>query len=149
MLVDVVKSYKFVPPITDAGWYGTAHGPVDIAPKIKKRTNAVDFEKDTLDSILTKHDALGDLWCLLPSGARLILHEIGPTIDIERRHQGPGFYFVKEHEYLCFRAACGGTGVVFNSTLGGGKKGNGHLDLGRSLLPNHSRIVQSAETSES
>ena len=141
MLVDVLKSRKYLPPLQDAGWYAkSGNNPIDHAPKITKHDRFVDFETDTWADIAAKQNALGDLWCTLPDGSRLILHEIW---DFERTYHsglGTGFFNLIDIADPVFRAACGRVAKVVESTYEGGKKGHGNAKLLRMLrkLPGYS-----------
>ncbi|CAN9137145.1 unnamed protein product [Alternaria alternata] len=133
MLVDVLKQRKFVPPREDVGWYAHSNGPIDHAPKITKQDRYVDFEKHTAADVIAKWNALGDLWCLLPTGERLILHDVlDPMLpdDDEYVTMKPGLFVDSDLEgFLWFRGACGKMGNVLSSTLEGGKKGQGNAKL--------------------
>ncbi|RAR04564.1 methionyl-trna formyltransferase [Stemphylium lycopersici] len=119
MLVDVLKSRRFVPPLQDAGWYAKSNNPIDHAPKITKRDSFIDFEKDTLEDIFAKQNALGDPWCILPDGSRLILHEVYDFGMTYSSGLGPGFFNLQDVTAPVFRAACGRVGTVVESTYEG------------------------------
>ncbi|KAL1797241.1 hypothetical protein ACET3X_003847 [Alternaria dauci] len=133
MLVDVLKQCKFVPPHEDVGWYAQSNGPIDHAPKITKQDRCVDFEKHAVADVIAKWNALGDLWCLLPTGERLILHDVlDPVLPDYNDYitMKPGLFVDSEVKgLLWFRGACGRMGVVLSSTLEGGKKGQGNAKL--------------------
>jgi methionyl-tRNA formyltransferase len=148
MLVHVLKTQSFVPPLTDAGWYGSSDGPVQHAPKISKQDGFVDFSAHSVDLILSKQDALGETWCMLPSGDRLLLHEVTRSHDSERLGQEPGIYTIKGQKYPYFQAACGNTGVIFNSTVAGRKTGSGHADLIHRVPLPQSHVIGSGLTSK-
>lgn len=76
MLVDVLRSKAFVPPLLDAGWYGRTSGPVEHAPKLNKDHQRVDFQRDGVEDILKIARVLGPPYCILPNGSRLRLDEV-------------------------------------------------------------------------
>jgi methionyl-tRNA formyltransferase len=148
MLVHVLKERRFVPPHEDVGWYTHSDGPIDHAPKITKQDRFVDFRKHSLADVIAKHNALGDLWCLLPTGDRLIIHEIAHGIphSFQSLETEPGLFVGAETRAMLpyrvkgplrpivqFKGACGGIGYVHESTLQGHKTGSGNAKL-RSLF---------------
>jgi methionyl-tRNA formyltransferase len=133
MLVRVLESRSFVPPLKDAGWYAQSGCPTDHAPKITKADRFVDFETNTLADVFAKRQALGDLWCLLPNGHRLILHDVidaGMTDSSDRKS---GFFIGPDVKQPLMRLACGGIGILAKSTYEGNKQGHGNLKLARIL----------------
>jgi methionyl-tRNA formyltransferase len=148
MLVDVLQTQGFVPPLANVGWYGSSHGPVQHAPKISKQDSFVDFSAHSVDVILSKQDALGETWCMLPSGDRLLLHEVARSRDGERLGQEPGIYTIEGQKYPYFRAACGNTGAIFSSTVAGRKTGNGHVDLIHKVSLPRSHVIGSGLTAK-
>jgi methionyl-tRNA formyltransferase len=132
MLVDVLKQRRFVLPHEDVGWYAHSNGSIDHAPKITKQDRHVDFEKHTVADVIAKWNALGDLWCLLPTGERLILHDVsGPTPNNdEYATLKPGLFVDSEKKAaLWFKGACGEIGCTLQSTLEGNKKRQGNAKL--------------------
>ncbi|KAH6875296.1 methionyl-tRNA formyltransferase [Alternaria rosae] len=132
MLVHVLKEQRFVPPHEDVGWYAHSDGPIDHAPKITKQDRFVDFRKHTLADVIAKRNALGDLWCLLPTGDRLIIHDIIPHNPDESQlsTMEPGLFVDSQTKnVLIFKGACGEAGHVLQSTLQGHKKGQGNAKL--------------------
>ncbi|KAI4960066.1 hypothetical protein J4E86_001685 [Alternaria arbusti] len=132
MLVDVLKERRFVSPHEDVGWYAHSDGPIDHAPKITKQDRFVDFRKDSLADVIAKHNALGDLWCLLPTGDRLIIHDIIPhnADESQLSTMEPGLFVDSQtRNVLMFKGACGEAGHVLQSTLQGHKKGSGNAKL--------------------
>ncbi|KAF2872606.1 methionyl-tRNA formyltransferase [Massariosphaeria phaeospora] len=79
MLVDVLGSRAFEPPIVDQGWYANSGGPVEHAGKITTEHRYVDFAVASAKDILRRQRVLGELWCKLPNGQRLNLHSLEPT----------------------------------------------------------------------
>ncbi|KAI4658883.1 uncharacterized protein J4E79_006643 [Alternaria viburni] len=125
MLVHVLKERRFVPPHEDVGWYAHSEGPIDHAPKITKQDRFVDFRKHTLADVIAKRNALGDLWCLLPTGDRLIIHDIIPhnADESQLSTMEPGLFVDSQTKnVLMFKGACGEAGHVLQSTLQGHKK---------------------------
>ncbi|KAF3034232.1 Methionyl-tRNA formyltransferase [Didymella heteroderae] len=121
MLVDVLKEGRFIEPREAAGWYA---GRTDYAPKITKQDAFVDFDTMELGRILAVNRALGDVWCRLPNGERLVVHEVA---DAGRRSgDGPTGLSAGLGGTLLFRAKCGGEGVITSSTYPGGRKGHGN-----------------------
>jgi methionyl-tRNA formyltransferase len=144
MLVDVLKQRRFVPPHEDVGWYARSHGPIDHAPKVSKQDRYVDFEKHTLADVIAKRNALGDLWCLLPTGDRLIIHSIMLHNPGEHPLSAlkPGLFVDSQIKtMLMFKGACGGIGHVLQSTLEGNKKGQGNAKLLQLFCPSANASV--------
>jgi len=132
MLVDVLKERRFVPPHEDVGWYAHSDGPIDHAPKITKQDRYVDFRRHTLADVIAKRNALGDLWCLLPTGDRLIIHDIIPHKLDESPFSTmePGLFVDSQTKNaLMFKGACGKAGHVLQTTLQGHKKSQGNAKL--------------------
>ncbi|KAF2622276.1 Formyltransferase [Macroventuria anomochaeta] len=132
MLVDVLKEGSFVPPLESRGWYS---GPTDYAPKITKRDRFVDFKAMTMAQILAVQRALGDTWCILPNGDRLVMHQVveqSNTVDTDGDVQS-GLWHEKNGGELLFRSACGRVGAIVSSTYAGGKAGKGNAKVGKLL----------------
>ena len=129
MLVAVLKTHKFVPPLEDAGWYATSGGPIAHAPKITKQDRFINFSTHTIDDILCIQHALGDAWCILPNGDRLIIHKIEDTGKIYTFGLEPGIWVQKDYEYPLFCDASGKIGVILESTYAGSKSGQGNAKL--------------------
>ena len=144
MLVDVLKQRRFVPPHEDVGWYARSDGPIDHAPKVTKQDRYIDFKIHSLADVIAKHNALGDLWCLLPTGDRLIIHEFihGIPYSFQSFKTEPGLFVGAETRAMLpyrvkgplrpvveFKGACGGIGYVQESTLQGHKTGSGNAKL--------------------
>lgn len=146
MLVDVLKQRRFVPPREDVGWYAHSDGPIDHAPKVTKQDRYVDFEKHTVADVIAKWNALGDLWCLLPTGERLILHNVLhlPPDDNDIVRFKPGLFVNPDMKpVLWFKGACGQMGIVLQSTLEGNKKGQGNVKLLQLFGPSGNKSVGS------
>ncbi|KAI4629182.1 uncharacterized protein J4E87_003443 [Alternaria ethzedia] len=144
MLVDVLKKRRFVPPHEDVGWYAHSDGPIDHAPKVTKQDRYVDFRKHTLADVIAKRNALGDLWCLLPTGDRLIIHDIIPHNLDESQFSTtePGLFIDSQTKnVLLFKGACGGVGQILESTFQGHKKGQGNAKLLSLFGPSANTIV--------
>lgn len=133
MLVNVLRSRKFVPPLQDAGWYAHSGLPTDHAPKVTKQDRFVNFETDTLADILAKQQALGDSWCMLPNGDRLILHNVIDAHMADSRDRKPGLFIEPNAKQPMIRLACGGIGILTKSTYEGNKQGHGNAKLVRLL----------------
>ncbi|KAF1946170.1 Formyltransferase [Clathrospora elynae] len=133
MLVEVLKSRKFVPPLENAAWYASSKGPIHYAPKITKQDRFIDFSKATLDHVLAIQHALGDAWCILPNGDRLILHRVVDSGMADAEHHEPGLFFGPTAKEPMFRAACGRIGILMKSTYEGNKQGHGNAKLWRML----------------
>jgi methionyl-tRNA formyltransferase len=133
MLVDVLKSQKYVPPHQDAGWYAASKGPIEHAPKITKQDRFVDFSERTMDEILAIQQALGNPWCILPNGDRLIMHKVADAQKMDTLGHGAGIWMQEKAEYPTFRAACGRFGMILESTYAGTKAGQGNAKLLRVL----------------
>ncbi|KAJ4357630.1 Methionyl-tRNA formyltransferase [Didymosphaeria variabile] len=100
MLVNVLKTRAFVPPLKDIGWYKDSGGPIDHAGKVMKGDQQVDFSKTTLEDVFAIKRAIGDPWCWLPNGERLMLNEFseakGPGKDSDER-----IWISEGGEYRC------------------------------------------------
>ena len=134
MLVDVLTSRQYVPPHNDVGWYAGSNGPIDHAPKITKQDRFVSFSHKTMDDILTIQRALGDPWCMLPNGDRLIMHNVVETNAMDHVGRKPGIWVQKDFKEPVFCTACGRIGRIMKSTYAGSKSGNGNAKLMR-ILP--------------
>lgn len=139
LLVDVLKTRKFVPPHEPAGWYATSNGPVSHAPKTTKDDLFIDFGQHTLADILARQHAFGNPWCTLPNGHRLILHEVVDTGIIDAAQRAPGLFvdptLTGGQRLPLIRAACGNIGTLKKSTYEGKKLGHGNDKLLRILAP--------------
>jgi methionyl-tRNA formyltransferase len=144
MLVDVLKQRKFIPPHDDVGWYAHSGGPIDHAPKITKQDRYVDFKTHALADVIAKRNALGDLWCLLPTGDRLIIHDImHHNLDESQLFTTEPGLFVDSQttNALMFKGTCGKIGHILQSTLEGHKKGQGNAKLQRLFGPSANKSV--------
>lgn len=121
MLVDVLREGSFVEPAESVAWYT---GTTEHAPKITKQDSFIDFDAMSVQQVLAVHRALGDVWCRLPNGERLVVHEVAAA----GRSSGdyPPGLFVGSEGKLMLRAKCGGEAVIQSSTYPGGKKGHGN-----------------------
>lgn len=133
MLVGVLKSGAFIPPLKDVGWYAASGGPIDHAEKITKQHGYVDFSKLTLQDILNARRALGSLWCKLPNGDRVILDEIEDSGLPVLPDGENGIWAPDGMDIPLARAACGGVLRINRSTYEGGKTGRGNTRLMRVL----------------
>lgn len=132
MLADTLRSRAFVPPLEDAGWYISSGGPIDHAGKITKQHRFIDFSKLTVRDILAIKRVLGDPWCMLPNGDRLILNEISESV-IPLQTDGMRLLRREGSDLVLVRTACGGTLRIDRSTYEGGKPGGGNSRLSRLL----------------
>ncbi|KAH7355605.1 formyl transferase [Pyrenochaeta sp. MPI-SDFR-AT-0127] len=135
MLVDVLSTYKYVPPLKDVGWYADSSEPIGHAPKITKQDRFIDFGDIALEDIQSIQNALGNSWCILPNGDRLILHKVADTGRIDSLAREPGIWVQKGYDYPLFRAACGRIGAILESTYAGSKAGQGNAKLLRIFPP--------------
>ncbi|KAF2662294.1 Formyltransferase [Lophiostoma macrostomum CBS 122681] len=133
MLVDVLKTHAYLPPIADAGWYGHSGGPVDHAEKITPAHTYIDFASATLDYIMTRHRVLGHLWCHLPNVERVILDDITPLTAMDNTRGKPGLFISGEFDRLLARTMDGHLLYIQSSTVAGGKKGTGNAHVRRVL----------------
>lgn len=76
MLVDVLRTRKFVAPLSDGGWYAASGGPVALAPKTRKADACVEFGAVDMARVTALLRALGHVWCVLPNGERLVVHGV-------------------------------------------------------------------------
>lgn len=140
MLVNVLKTRSFVQPVEDAGWYASSDGPIDHAPKIQKQDRSIDLKQSTLEDLLAAQYALGDTWCTLPNGDRLILHKVVDTGRLDPPGSKPGFWAqYGSPRTLMLRDALGRVGIVEESTYAGGKAGMGNDKMIR-LLPKDEQV---------
>jgi methionyl-tRNA formyltransferase len=128
MLLDVLKSHKFVPPLQDVGWYAASNGPTDHAGKIAKSDRFIDFSVHTMDEILARLHALGNPWCILPNGDRLIIHDIALAEDANVDENVTGIQ-IQGNSPPLIQTACGKVGHIISSTYAGGKAGQGNAKL--------------------
>jgi methionyl-tRNA formyltransferase len=136
MLVGVLKKGTYMTSSENENaetWYT---GPISHAPKITKQDRYVSFAEHDLEQILAIQRALGDMWCVLPNGERLIMHRVASVEDngnmvVEK--QEPGLWAQQGSACLLFKAKCGRIGQVVESTYAGGKKGQGNAKVVRML----------------
>ena len=141
MLVEVLKSRKFLPPLVDVGWYANTNNPVDHAPKITTQDRFIDFKQSTLDDVLAVRYALGNPWCILPNGDRLILHNIVKTGLFHPPGFEPGVWVQSGYHYgPLVRDAVGRIGLIVESTYASSKAGKGNAKLLR-MLPAEDNVV--------
>lgn len=128
MLVEVLKKRAFVPPLKDVGWYGGSGGPVDHAGKIRKGDQEVNFLSSSLERVFAVKKAIGDPWCTLPNGERLILNEF--SVADGSFEQTPGSIWTAQvspkEEALLARMACGGIMKIDKSSISGRPVGGGN-----------------------
>ena len=133
MLVDVLVQRRFVEPLQSAAWYT---GAATYAPKITKQDRFVAFETMTMARVLAVQRALGDTWCLLANGERLVMHEMVAldSADAVTRENGQAaLWYHETRRELLFQTACGRIGVVKSSTYPGGKAGKGNAKVEKTL----------------
>lgn len=148
MLVDVVKEGVFrrgVQVSDTRGWYA---GPTSYAPKITKKDHFVDLDTMRLSRVQAGLRALGSVWCLLPNGERLVVHEVASldgvndndnNDDNNDNNASPspsehaGLWYDDVRGDLLFRAACGRVGIIKSSTYPGGKAGKGNAKVAKML----------------
>ncbi|KAG9199837.1 Methionyl-tRNA formyltransferase [Epicoccum nigrum] len=133
MLVHVLVERRFVEPVHSAAWYA---GATTYAPKITKQDRFVAFETMTMARVLAVQRALGDTWCLLPNGERLVMHEIGALDSADgaaMEHGQAALWYHETRRELLFRTACGRIGIVKSSTYPGGKAGKGNAKVEKML----------------
>ncbi|KAF9693899.1 hypothetical protein EKO04_008481 [Ascochyta lentis] len=133
MLVDVLETRKFVSPLEGVGWYAQANAAIDYAPKITKQDAFIDFTSMDMDQILAVHRALGDTWCMLPNGDRLVMHDV-VNLGYTNTDGQPGLWAQEDCHEPLFRAACGRVGGIRSSTYSGGKSGKGNSKVKKMLL---------------
>jgi methionyl-tRNA formyltransferase len=137
MLVKVLKTGAFVPPLKDVGWYAQSGGPIEHAEKIEKKHWHIDFSKSTMDEITTIVRAGGVPWTTLENNTRVLLHHIWPTnytcpenVPTGIWHPDISHVFVNREatpkRSLMARAACGGIMQIKNVTIDGGKANGGY-----------------------
>ncbi|KAF3007751.1 Methionyl-tRNA formyltransferase [Curvularia kusanoi] len=132
MLVDVLVERRYVEPLQSAEWYT---GATAYAPKITKQDRFVNFEIMDMARVLAVQRALGDMWCLLPNGERLVVHAIVP-LNTATLTTGVGqavMWYDEARKELLFRAACGRVATIKSSTYPGGKAGKGNAKVEKIL----------------
>lgn len=129
MLVDVLESGAFIPPLKEAGWYEKSGGPMDHAEKITPAHRFINFATDTAQDILTRHRVLGNLWTNMPNGERVVINEIQAFGTEQVRGRQPGLYVAEGYDDVLACTADGHLMKVVSSTVAGGKKklGNAHV----------------------
>ncbi|KAJ4294555.1 Methionyl-tRNA formyltransferase [Kalmusia sp. IMI 367209] len=132
MLVNVLKSRAFVPPLKDVGWYKDSGGPVDHAEKILKGHRQVDFLTATMQEILAIKLACGDPWYQLPNGDRVILNEMSESNTVSEESR-KGLWVPEGSDIPLARTACGRVLKIEKSTYEGGKIRGGNSRLIRVL----------------
>ncbi|KAF2184284.1 methionyl-tRNA formyltransferase [Zopfia rhizophila CBS 207.26] len=135
MLVDVLRTRSFVPPIEDAGWYTNSGGPTDHAEKITKQHRYIDFSTATAEDIILRHQVLGDLWCTMDDGQRVIFHEFQLSDLNYDGDTRTGFFILDESSNAPLLARTGDNRVlkILSSTIGGGKRGQGNQAVKHAL----------------
>ena len=136
MLVDVLKSGAFVPPLRDVGWYSDSKGPIDHAGKITKNQREVDFRRDALQDILRVQRVIGAPYCILQNGARLILDEVTDAGHPVSEKGTVSFSVDGMSGSLLVRMHNGETVRINKSTYEGGKTGQGNARLIRLIHDN-------------
>lgn len=141
MLVDVIKSGRYLPPLKHVGWCADPgeHDQFDRAPKITKQDSFIDFTKATMDTILAMQAAFGDCWCILANGERCILHKMAPGPPPQEGAQGrhsPGIRLDTNCNTPVFTTADGHQGAIVESTYAGGKRGQGNKKVMQLLQTN-------------
>ncbi|PVI07926.1 Formyltransferase [Periconia macrospinosa] len=137
MLVDVLKSRAFIPPLEDVGWYADSGGPIDHAGKVDKKRCFVDFSQATLSDILSIEKIRGVPWTVLPNGHRLVMNkcraaDVVVDANVEAGIWCPDFDHpehneaIASHRQLLAKTACGGVLLIEQSTCEGGKLGSGY-----------------------
>ena len=144
MLVDVLRTRAFIPPIPDAGWYSQSDGPVEHAEKITPAHRYIDFSTATAEDLLTRDKVLGHLWCDC-SGTRIIVDALQDTPFVDGvANREPGLYLIKMSQqvssiyspdlpHLVMRLSGGRVLEVSKSTAAGGKKGMGNHHVEQKL----------------
>ncbi|KAH7389701.1 formyl transferase [Phaeosphaeria sp. MPI-PUGE-AT-0046c] len=127
MLVDVLRDGRYAALKECGTWYT---GPISHAPKLTKEDRHVSFEKHSLGDVVRIQNALGDPWCVLPNGDRVILHQVVDSgmLDVMETSR-PGLYVQPGMSEPVFKAADGRLGVVMSSTYEGRKAGQGNGKL--------------------
>jgi methionyl-tRNA formyltransferase len=111
-----------------------------------KRLSRIDFATQTLEDILRVQNALGDPWCMLPNGQRVILHKIIRADEVDNSPvHAPGLFLQQHVQYPALRAACGNVGYVVESTYAGLKARHGNDKLMRVLARLEHEDVASKE----
>lgn len=132
MLVHVIKSGRYLPPLQDVGWYAKEGGnAMHHAPKITKQNRFIDFHMADLSEVMATHAALGDCWCLLPNGERLIIHKLALREDhssSEHTHP-PGIWHKDGCKFPIITTTDGHQLFILESTYSGGKRGGGNTKL--------------------
>ncbi|KAK7190979.1 hypothetical protein DPSP01_009179 [Paraphaeosphaeria sporulosa] len=157
MLVNVLLSRAFVPPLKDVGWYGDSGGAIDHAGKILKGDQQVDFAKSTLDDVFAIKRAIGEPWCWLPNGDRLILNEFSEKkvlLGEQGQEHPPGRMWLDtsrapKHNVPLARMACGRILQIDKSSIGGRPVGAGNQRLVSMLRQQRTDTVAMDEGTQS
>lgn len=144
MLVQVLKSRAYVPPLKDVGWYAASGGPVDHAGKVDKKSCFVDFSKATLHDILAIERIQGTPWTILPNGCRLILNKCRAADVVVDDNLEAGIWCPDREQdpsvplrHLLAKTACGGVLSIEQCTYEGGKLGCGYQRVKKILGAKH------------
>lgn len=132
MLVDILKNGTYIDPKPCEPWY---QGNIAHAPKITKEDRKLDLATHSLKQVIRIQNALGDPWCVLPNGDRVILHSVasGDMRDMNA-HRKPGLYVQQDTGEILLKAPNGKLGIVNSSTYQGRKAGQGNGKLA-AVLP--------------
>lgn len=140
MLVRVLREGIYRAPHMDAGWYA---GPIAHAPKTTKQDRKVCFEERSMEEIEAVKRALGDPWCVLGNGERLLVHELSPADEMaESAPKEAGLWVRHDIKHPVIRAKCGAVAIVASSTYPGTKKGGGNAKVMRMLSPQKSSQLE-------
>lgn len=139
MLVDILKTKAFVPPLKDVGWYKDSDGPIEHAPKISAPHLEVTSET-TMEQVFVIKRAIGNPWFNLPTGDRLILNEFKVSThafddELCNGRVGKLTYnrFGLNKDVPLVQMACGGVIEIEKCTWSGGAVGHGNQKLVRLL----------------
>jgi methionyl-tRNA formyltransferase len=132
MLVDVLRTGRFIPPYKEARWYSKSHGPVNYAEKITPAHRRVDFSTATAQEILTRHRVLGSLWFSYRK-ERFIIDEIRVLGADDQPDRNPGDFAHGEDKTVVARTTDGQLMEIQRSTCAGGKVFHGNSTLRRRI----------------
>ncbi|KAF2117814.1 formyl transferase [Lophiotrema nucula] len=130
MLVDVLKNQAFLHPLRDHGWYGSTDNPIDHAEKITKQHRFVDHDNSIGEDVDRRNRVLGNLWCTLPNGKRVILDDIRlsnfpkPSRQ-EDDYQGKPGLMINANDDLVLRTGDGCELKIHACTVEAGRRGEG------------------------
>ncbi|PSN63983.1 Formyltransferase [Corynespora cassiicola Philippines] len=135
LLVAVLESGKFVPPLKNVGWYAESGGPVGHAEKLTPEHRRLDFDSAEKVDYSMIMRAVGQSWGILPNGARLIISQLKDCMMQDNTNRKPGLFV--DEEQLAIKTLDNQILHVEKCTYEGGKRDMGHAAAIRALGEAH------------